>query len=506
MKRNHLVAVFLILSGMFASAQQNFIYISGHVTDLDLSIPVSDHPVYAACNDSLGFYIFQTDQEGYYGDTLFLNTSGVTFIKIYTFDCQYMEHDTLVTVLSGPIVADFAICTQNVPSDCENFFTFLTNDGYTFSFTGEVNSTKPASFFWDFGDGTTGDGQSVTHTYAEADSVGFLVCLTTTWVMDSIPNDSCSAVSCQEIGGNGGCEDQFTLTGQVIMGNTFADIGQVSLYLANMSGEMMLMTIQPIDSIGHFFFTQVREGNYYLLAELLEGSSGYGNYLPTYYVDAITWTDAEMITLGEPMNPYTIYLVPVVDYSQGTGEINGTVNASYDLFREGSPVPDIEIILMEEGEQAIAYEYSSDQGSFDFPSLGWGTYKVHAEVPGKVTGPAWVTLDEEHPVVTVEFMITQTEVYNTLSVAEPDVFILSVGEVYPNPIGEVAYIPITLTKAAPLSVRIFNQLGQEVLTSEDSYRAGDHLIQLNISHLDKGIYILNLGNDQIGGIIKKIIK
>jgi hypothetical protein len=362
------------------------------------------------------------------------------------------------------------------------------------------------SYLWDFGDGTTGEGQIVTHTFSEADSVSYMVCLTTVYFADPILNDSCYAVSCQELGTGGGCEDQFILTGQVVMGNTFADIGQVSLYMAYPSGEMTLLAVQPIDSTGQFFFAQVCQGNYYLLAELLEGSSAYGNYLPTYYMDAITWTDADMITLGEPMNPYNILLVPAVDYNPGAGEINGTVNSSYGLYRDGSPAPDIEIILMGPNEQAMEYDYSSELGGFDFQSLEWGTYKVHAEVPGKVTDPAWVTLDEEHPLVTVEFMITQTEVYNTLSVEEPDPFILSAGDVYPNPVTDVASVAVTLSEKALLSVRIFNQLGQEVWSSYESYEAGNHLIQFNISHLDKGVYILNIGNDKIGGIIKKIIK
>ncbi|MBP6977920.1 MAG: PKD domain-containing protein [Bacteroidales bacterium] len=690
MKRKFLPVILLVLSGLLSSAQPNYVFISGHVTDIDLNIPISDHTVYAACNDSLGFFTFQTDEEGYYGDTLFLNTLQVTSIMIYTFDCNYMMLDTLVTDLSAPIVADFAICSDSIPQDCwasffyypdsldyftwhfvdmsylpdgslpdtwfwefgdgtgsgeqnpthtysgegiymvcltitdaetncenttcmelmimgapsecENYFNYSTDDGLTFAFNGSVNSTNPVSYYWDFGDGTygegqsishtfitdpnwinyydvclatfttnsagdscfdiscqevwvggmppigcenyfwyeqqadtktytfygeaffdgmlvtadsylwdfgdgtTGEGQSVTHSFSEADSVSYIVCLTTTWVMDSILNDSCYAVSCQTVGTGGGCEDQFTLAGQVIMGNTFADIGQVSLFLANPSGEMTLLGVQSIDSLGQYYFTQVCEGNYYLLAELMEGSSGYGNYLPTYYIDAVTWTDADMITLGEPANPYDIYLVPAGDYSPGAGEINGMVNVNNGLFKDGMPAAGVEIILMDFSEEAIEYEYSSDLGSFDFPSLGWGTYKVHAEVPGKVTDPAWITLDEQHPQATVEFMITQTEVYNTLSVDDPDQVTLSVGQVYPNPVTDVATLPVTLTHQAPLSLSIFNQLGQKVWSSCDNYAAGNHLIQLNISNLNKGIYILDISNDEMGRIVKKIIK
>ncbi|HOW24292.1 MAG TPA: PKD domain-containing protein [Bacteroidales bacterium] len=781
MKKNHLLALLLVIPVIITSAQQNMVFVSGHVTDIDLNIPVGRHTVYAACNDSLGFYSFLTDEEGYYGDTLFFNTPGVTSLHIYTFDCLYAMHDTLVTDLSAPIVADFAICSQtlpeecwasffyypdsldyftwhfvdmsylpdgslpdtwfwefgdgtasgeqypihtfygegiytvcltitdeetscentacmelmilNGPSGCENEFTYTTNDGYTFAFSGSANSPNAVSYFWDFGDGTTGegsdvthtyppdpplfmyynvclttftidsigdscsdiscqevwvgwpgdcfnyfnyyledsltvtfygeaywggmvmdataytwdfgdgttgegqtvthtyppggseyytvcletiitdpmtydtcfaescmdvwlkdtpplgcenyfwyeqsdtntytffgeaffngmpftadsylwdfgdgttgDGQSVTHTFTEADSVQYIVCLTTSWVMDSTLNDSCYAVSCQGIGTGGGCEDQYTLSGQVIMGNTLADICQVSLYLANPSGEMALLGVQPIDSLGQYYFTQICEGNYYLMAELMEGSSGYGNYLPTYYIDAMTWTDADMITLGEPANPYDIYLVPAGDYSPGAGEINGMVNVNNGLFKDGMPAAGVEIILMDHSEEAVEYEYSSDLGSFGFPSLGWGTYKVHAEVPGKVTDPAWITLDEQHPQATVEFMITQSEVYNTLSMDDPDQVTLSVGEVYPNPVTDVATLPVTLTRQVSFSISIYNQLGQKVWSSSDDYAPGNHLIQLNISNLNKGIYILDIGNDEMGRIVKKLIK
>ncbi len=423
----------------------------------------------------------------------------------------------LETIIVDPMTYDscFAVSCMDVwlkgmpPIGCENYFTFEQTDTNTYNFYGEAYFNglpfQADSYLWDFGDGTTGEGQSVTHMFGQADSLNYLVCLTTTWVMDSIPNDSCYVVSCQQIGG-GGCEDLFTLTGQVIMGNTFADIGQVSLYLANPTGEMIPVAVQPVDSTGQFFFAQVCAGDYYLLAELLQGSAGYGNYLPTYFEDAITWTDADMITLGEPENPYNINLVPAGDYNQGAGEINGMVNASYGLFRDGEPVTGIEIILMDQDEEAIEYDYSSELGGFDFSSLGWGTYKVHAEVPGKLTDPAWITLDEQHPLVTVEFTITQTEVYNTLSIGEPDQVVLSVGEVYPNPVSDIATLPVALTRPARLRVSICNQLGQEVWNSYESYDAGNHLIPLDISHLKKGVYILNVSNGEIGRIYKKIIK
>lgn len=864
MKKIALLIVFLC-AGMACMSQPEHIYIGGQVTDVETGGPVGDHLVFAALNDSLGYFTFVTDMDGYYGDTIYINAAGVSYVHVYTFDCLFMMHDSLLTDLSVPLNVNFTICTtimppecwasffyypdsldfltwnfidQSVvsngtvpdswfwdfgdgsfsaeqnpthtyagegiymvcltiyddelncentfclelmilggPSDCENEFTYLTNDGYTFTFTGRVNSLNPASYSWDFGDGTSGEGQEVTHTfpmepplnkmfnvclttftvdsindscydvscqqiftgnpmecqawfyyypadtsneeptfqfidnsigihdswlwdfgdggssseqnplhtysetgyyivcltiwdsngacqsiYCEEVYVGvtppwdcfnffnyylndsltvtfsgeafwggfpmvadsytwdfgdgttgegqtvihtypndsldfYMVCLTavlidpatgetcestscmevwlknipppigcdnyftyeltdlntytfygeamyggmivqadsylwdfgdgtsgeglmithtfginpsqylvclTTYITDPVLNDSCFATSCQEIGNNGG--DVFTVFGQVIMGNSMADMAQVSLYMLKPDGEMVIMGMQPVDSAGHYAFYQVGPGNYYLLAELLPGSSQFGNYLPTYYENAITWTEADMISLEEPFNPYNIYMVSVNAYTPGSGAITGTINLNYGLFRNGEPASDVEIILMNHNDQAILYMYSTDLGTFDFNALGWGTYKVHAEVPGKLTSHAMVTLDEEHTAGIVEFTITATEVYGSLSIHELTPVLLTVGAVYPNPAADVAMLPVTLSRTTILSFRITDQLGRSISGFTRGFAAGHHLIEIPTAELPAGVYILEIEADDSEMTVQKIIK
>jgi PKD repeat protein len=688
MKRLVLFISLLILTGLYTHAQQPYVDIGGQVTDIETGIPVGGHVVYAMFNDSISMYTFQTDAEGYYGDTIYFNGMFPSSVIVYTFDCLFMIHETEVTDLTQPVIVNFAICTETNPPDCqawfyyypadsvnnlftyqfidasigvyntwfwdfgdgststeqnpvhafgqegtynvcltisdsngdcqntfcmeiwvgiippptgcENYFSYYqSNDGFTYVFTGFVNTTNPVSYywdfgdgtygegqnvthtfvmnpnslnvfdvclatftfddtgdscfdiscqevwvgvsppfdcfnffnyfledsltvtfsgeaywggmitgadsyFWDFGDGTTGEGQVVTHTFPSGDSMSYTVCLTT-YILDPTMNDSCYAVSCQGIG-NGGSNDLYTLFGQVIMENSFADVAQVSLFMAAPDGQMILLDVQPVDSAGHYAFYQIMSGNYYLMAELLPGSSEYGNYIPTYYENAMSWSDADMIFLGEPFNPYNINLIPADGYAPGAGQINGSINMSYGLFRDGEPAGDVEILLMNPDNQPLRYVYSTEEGGFDFDALDWGTYVVHAEVPGKVTTPALVTLDAEHPEITVDFMVTQSEVYNSLSVNEIDKSVIEVGELYPNPFADMAVLPVKLSRSSVIYIEIYNQLGQQVYSFRNEYPSGNHMISMDLGSLNKGMYLMKASTDQTNLVIRKIVK
>ncbi|MCX6235441.1 MAG: PKD domain-containing protein [Bacteroidetes bacterium] len=93
--------------------------------------------------------------------------------------------------------------------NCMNYFTYITNDNLTFSFTGHVYTTDPASYHWNFGDGTTADGQYVTHTFEQTGMTFYLVCLQT--FIFTPAGDTCEFTSCQEVwvGNQTGCEAMF---------------------------------------------------------------------------------------------------------------------------------------------------------------------------------------------------------------------------------------------------------------------------------------------------------
>jgi len=124
---------------------------------------------------------------------------------LHTFNDFKTTHNVCLTTTGTG--ADGESCTFSscievynyIPSPCENYFKATTNDGLTYSFSGNLNSGNPAIYYWDFGDGYTGTGQLAEHTFrSNFAELFYNVCLTTI-TTDPAVNDTCRSTSCQVI-------------------------------------------------------------------------------------------------------------------------------------------------------------------------------------------------------------------------------------------------------------------------------------------------------------------
>ena len=89
--------------------------------------------------------------------------------------------------------------------DCENYFIYQQNDSLTFTFQGFMVEPGQTLYNWDFGDGNTGSGKVITHTFDPQGGTVLEVCLYTE-TFDTTGN-SCLDTSCQNItvGNSPGC-------------------------------------------------------------------------------------------------------------------------------------------------------------------------------------------------------------------------------------------------------------------------------------------------------------
>jgi PKD repeat protein len=128
-----------------------------------------------------------------------------------------------------------------------------------------------------------------------------------------------------------------------------------------------------------------------------------GFYLPTYYQNKLNWDLADVITLTSNRTGIDIDLIPFDQPTNGSGMISGM--AMYGAgntnqqgpITPGTPAGKMLLYLLDANNNPVIYTHAHDNGKFTFESLPYGTYKVWAEMAGKVTQPTTVTIDANNP-------------------------------------------------------------------------------------------------------------
>jgi len=117
---------------------------------------------------------------------------------VYTFAVEG-EYEVCLTISSPDSSCYSTFCEivfvgNQFPSECESTFEIIPIQDLSYQFEGfMVNGTMGGDYYWDFGDGNIGFGQSTEHTYDEAGE--YIVCLST--LSSNNPADSCFWISCQ---------------------------------------------------------------------------------------------------------------------------------------------------------------------------------------------------------------------------------------------------------------------------------------------------------------------
>ena len=81
-----------------------------------------------------------------------------------------------------------------------------------------------------------------------------------------------------------------------------------------------------------------------------------------------------------------------------------------------------------------------------------------------------------------------------------------VGNIFPNPVQDIARVEITSTKSVQLKIALYSNAGMLVKTYPDkAIYGGNQLLSLPLGELPAGVYYLKL-NDGKSVVVKKIIK
>lgn len=386
-----------------------------------------------------------------------------------------------------------SVWVGNNPMPCQNYFSYGAQGLYVAFYGYAFGGTAPYTYSWDFGDGSTGNTAYSMHVYAAGGT--YNVTLTTT------DAGGCSYTTTQVVFVS--VINPSFIQGQVYANGQYADYGWVYLYGLGNPGTNLLSLIDSsyIDSSGSYYFNNIPNGTYYLLAELMPGSMYYGLYMPTYYTSSIFWSGATPINLGQPSNPYNINLIPVIGPNAGPGNITGTITTGNKFTASGVGVPNVEIILLDLTNQPLAMTYSNSSGQFSFSNLAFGSYKVYAEVTGLGCNPALITLSQSVPSVG-NLGLTVTPSGITTAVEEPGES--GIDRIYPNPAKEKLTLELYASKSEEITIVMVDILGNKVLKQIAQLSSGKTRIDLNTADLNPGSYTLQTVHSNGSKVVRKV--
>jgi hypothetical protein len=234
---------------------------------------------------------------------------------------------------------------------------------------------------------------------------------------------------------------------------------------------------------GWYEFSGLSSAHYILKAEPGPGSEFYGDYLPTYYGDVLHWEEATAIYLTQNTDGAHIHLVPVTNAPQGPGSISGTIQNS-------GRTADVPIILRTVDPASATMTLSNADGSYAFHGLALGSYELFAEIPGKSIVPMTIVLDAATPSKeNIDMMVTGNEII-FMGIEESDVF-KTMPQVYPNPVKEKLHVSLNLKKSSDIEIDIQDLTGRTKY-SEIYNLSGNELVQINVTDIPAGIYLLKI--------------
>lgn len=291
------------------------------------------------------------------GSTSALQNPVHTFGQAGTYQvCMTISNSDSNNLCNDIVCYSIYVYNDTTSTNCESSFTYYTNDSLTFSFNGymvDSNNYSSVDYSWDFGDGTYGSGQSVTHTFQATGTTVYTVCLTT--IAIELNGDTCVFISCQDVyisnpGGGGNCVADFYYyqTGNPL---------EVAFY-DNSTGNPDTWswsfgdgTTSAIQSPVH---TYSQQGTYYVCLTIASNDSSGCNDTQCYYVTVIDSTAGNYTGI--------VYL-----QNQMTADAGVVYLMEYDSL--GGGVSNIQTTSID-----------PSNGSYTFSSVSPGLYYIQAEL------------------------------------------------------------------------------------------------------------------------------
>lgn len=364
-----------------------------------------------------------------------------------------------------------------LPNDtvkCKAKFIWFTSEsnGLKVNFK---NLSTPGAYSWSFGDSTFSAEPNPHHTY-QGKGV-YTVCL-------KVQKGNCTDVFCTDVNVASDDTSGFSIGGRIFAGANYADVAKVNLIRRDpVSQSLFVYKTTLADSFGYYKFSDVPSGIYLIRAGLLSASEYFSNYVPTYFGSHYYWQFAEPVVVNADGDTYNISLI----YGNNNGGPGGIGGGITGPIRTEGPVNEATVVVTNLSDGPQRWTVTDENGRFSISGLAFGTYRLWADFQGMVCIPVEFTVSEENP--QVEFTLNMGSEITIIAESNKAVFS---SELYPNPSGDMVYMQLNLNTAAELEAGLFNLAGQQIKRQLIPTGKGKMQIQLSVSDLPEGIYILSI--------------
>lgn len=497
-------------------SEYGYVYISGQITNETSGAPVANQTVFIQSDISYNpSFVYSdsvvTNESGFYFDTI-QTTCDQGSLVIFTYDVnnlQYKEQSYFRFYWDPEahiVVEDIEIFDPSTNNDFQASFYALKDTiavgELLYNFYDNSIGENIRTWEWDFGDNTIVTAiQNPQHVYDEPGVYNVTLTVSNKISHDDYFDISTITKAVQVID-----KGYYHLGGHAKIGGFPIDYGYAYLYKFNDKDELIPIDTARIDTLGYYYFYHLLEGEYITRVQLKSNSVFFGQYLPTYFGNCLSWEQARVISLYSNNFECDINFIKKTDAQNGSGLIQG--NITYGTGGENPenvPAEGVSILLMDNFETCTHYFESDNDGNFEFEELPLGTYKVHAEIPGKHTIPAVVTLDANNTNFNDLLLIILSNQI-TFDIKETgSSYLESISDVFPNPSNNRAQINLDVLNPSRLRINIVNATGQLITSEIYQAQQGINRLNLNTDNLSEGMYSILILTEDNYLISRKLI-
>jgi PKD repeat protein len=351
----------------------------------------------------------------------------------------------------------------------------------------DISTGNITSWAWDFGDGTTSNMQSPSHTFLNGT---YNVSLTV-----GGPNCSGGQVTLiQIITVNSGPSTYPDIYGQVRVGNDTTIAGTANLYVANTGA---LYATMPITSAGNYYFNNVPVGNYVVAAYPDSNSTYFGTHMNTYYGDVVNWANATVINHTQQLSVNYPIELQAMAVTPGAGQVSGNVGNN-----SKSGISGVHVYLLNDNDEVVKSDITNTSGDYNLGSIDVGNYEIYVEMPGYTSTPKQIVLTSNaNQSIGNDFVVSgNTVVPVTTSIT--DLNTIAISTVYPNPVTDILNISMTSTELQEATVSIYSLSGQ-LLYSEEFDLNYESNYKVNMEAFEKGTYLVSVSS--VKGEVQRIL-